>query len=212
MQRRTFLKGIASLPATRSLPFAQLLEATSLTHIEDMLDEPDPNGCYVACGFEEDGRIYLAEIIDHSQKSYVNLSENNVGEIVSFLKDVGLSRVQFIDWYDHANPSSHIAVHEIELSYENGYIINIDLEGCIRKHINLLSLPSNPLTAFRRDDMTISKHFVAQIEENSTSSPHELEHSSHQKDEGQHLLRNEMHTDDTEIELLSLNSTSPEQK
>lgn len=117
VERRFFLQGAAALAAA-AVAGRYLPSNCGPPSPEELAFEPDPSGYYVACGFDDDGRLYLSEIINNRSIQRVAVSVGNISAVMEFLDQAGLPRVQFVNW--HASVSDQIEAWEFELPWSDG--------------------------------------------------------------------------------------------
>ncbi|MCD6073773.1 MAG: hypothetical protein K0Q70_656, partial [Rhodospirillales bacterium] len=123
MNRRSFLASLAALYGLSSLSKpVRLIASTVAGEVEY---EPDWNGTYLACGREENGRIYFSELHDHRSVHRIDLADDDIVGMIKHMREVGLSVVRFIDWHGGGRTEGSITVHEL---LDNGWWTRSDAE------------------------------------------------------------------------------------
>ena len=128
---------VAALAVTPSLPTNALDAASTL---DEPSVDPDPDGFYVACGLEDDGTIYLSELVNNRSIARMTVCRANTNAMIAFLRQSGLGYARFIDW--HGAQGTKISVHEISLwNDETGEVGDAELTEGICSCLNLLTPP-----------------------------------------------------------------------
>lgn len=137
MKRRTFLVSAAALAGRGLLLPVNSPALTFSSAPEEPAFDPDPQGYYVACGLQPDGRFHLTELLNNRAVQHLELAGDDIRGVMEFLRQTGLTRARFIDWNAAAE---NVAVHEIEFGREGiGNVSDHELEMEIRACVDRLS-------------------------------------------------------------------------
>jgi len=146
--RRFFLRGIALSAAVAA--FGDRVGSINAPMMADNVVgqpfDPRSEGFYVACGYLENGQLYLSELVNNRSKVRKEVAADDIAGISSFVRESGLRYALFINW--HARVGENIKVQEVETHVDGvGTVAQDSLEDAMRASLRWLVVPSTVVPA-----------------------------------------------------------------